>query len=171
MSTTLNITPLTKNHWTEVKTIYEQGLKTRVATFETESPSWEEWTQSHLSICRFVVLEHNQVIGWIAVSAVSSRCVYGGVAEISVYVHEEHRGKGIGKLLLAEVITESENNGYWMLQAGIMPANVGSVKLHESLGFRIVGYREKISKVDSVWQDNLLLERRSKVVGVDKKVY
>ena len=160
------IAPLTVDHWSTVKKIYEQGLKTGVATFETESPNWEDWNESHLSICRFVALQGNQVVGWIALSPVSSRCVYGGVAEISVYIDEKHRGNGIGKILLTEVITESENNGYWMLQAGIMPANVGSVKLHESIGFRIVGIREKISKIHGEWQDNLLLERRSKTIGV-----
>lgn len=161
------IKPLKSSHWSAVKEIYEQGLKTGVATFETESPSWEEWDQSHLSICRLVALEGDEMIGWIALSPVSSRCIYGGVAEISVYVSEDHRGKGIGKQLLSEVIPVSEENGYWMLQAGIMPANVGSVKLHESVGFRTVGFREKISKIHGVWQDNLLLERRSKVVGLN----
>ena len=162
----ISILPLENLHWQPVKSIYEQGLTTGVATFETESPSWEEWDSSHVKIGRLIAIENNRVVGWIALSPVSSRCIYGGVAEISVYIHENHRGKGIGKLLLAEVIRVSEDNGYWTLQAGIMPANVGSVKLHESLGFRTVGYREKISKIKGVWQDNLILERRSKVVGV-----
>lgn len=168
MAVHISIDPLKDSQWPMVKEIYEQGLKTGVATFETESPTWGEWNQSHLSICRFAALEADQVVGWIALSPVSSRCVYGGVAEISVYVHEAHRGKGIGRLLLAQVISSSEQHDYWMLQAGIMPSNVGSVKLHEALGFRIVGYREKISKINGQWMDNLLLERRSAVVGVDE---
>lgn len=163
----ISITELTNEHWDEVKAIYEQGLATGIATFETESPSWEAWNNSHISIGRFVAIEHNIVIGWVALSPVSSRCVYGGVAEISVYVHENHRKKGIGKLLLNAVIKSSEEHGYWMLQAGIMPSNKGSVALHESVGFRVVGYRERISKVGNEWTDNLLLERRSKVVGID----
>jgi phosphinothricin acetyltransferase len=167
MAHTLTISQIEAHHWPDIKAIYEQGLLTGVATFETESPSWEQWDASHLSICRLVAQEGDQVVGWIALSPVSSRCVYGGVAEISVYIHRDHRGKGIGKQLLREVVSASEDQGYWMLQAGIMPANVGSVKLHESVGFRIVGYRERISQVDGIWMDNLLLERRSAIVGVD----
>ena len=162
------ITELTFEHWEAVKIIYEQGLATRIATFETSSPSWEEWNKSHLSVCRFVAIKDDEiVIGWIALSPVSSRCVYGGVAKISVYVHQNHRKKEFGKLLLNQVIKNSGEHGYCMLQAGIMPANKVSVALHESVGFRIVGYRERISKLDGAWMDNLLLERRSKLVGLD----
>jgi len=167
MFSSIKILPLIPKHWVEVKKIYEQGLKTGIATFETESPNWEEWNQSHLSICRFVAIQEEKVIGWVALSPVSSRCVYGGVAETSIYIDEKFQGKGIGKMLLSEVIASSEENNYWMLQAGVMPANIGSIKLHESMGFRIVGYREKISKLNDVWMDNIFLERRSKVVGID----
>jgi phosphinothricin acetyltransferase len=167
MTLIITIESLEPEHWGQVKSIYEQGLKTGVATFETDSPSWEEWNESHLSIGRLVAIELNKVVGWIALSPVSSRCVYGGVAEISVYVHEDQRGKGIGKKLLEKAIKSSEENEYWMLQAGIMPANIGSVKLHESVGFRTVGYRERISKINGQWMDNLLLERRSTLVGTE----
>lgn len=167
MNHTIEIKSLEPNHWPEVKVIFEQGLATGVATFETESPSWKEWDSSHLQICRLVAIINDHVAGWIALSPVSNRCVYGGVGEISVYIHKDYRGKGIGKVLLAEVIKVSEENGYWTLEAGVMPENVGSVKLHESLGFRVVGYREKISKINGIWRDNLILERRSKIAGND----
>jgi len=161
------IVPFTAEHWEPAKLIFEQGLTTGKATFETSSPSWETWDAAHLAIGRFVALENNLVVGWVALSPVSSRCVYGGVAEISVYIHEDHRGKGLGKLLLAQVIATSEANGYWTLQAGIMPTNLGSIKLHEAMGFRKIGYRERVSKINNVWTDNLLFEKRSAVVGTE----
>ena len=163
---TTAIIALEPQHWNEVKTIYEQGLATGIASFETKSPSWVDWDRSHLTVCRFVAIQRKKVVGWIALSPVSSRCVYGGVAEISVYVHEDYRKMGVGKLLLATTVAASEQKGYWTLQAGIMPQNISSIKLHEAAGFRVVGYREKISKINEQWTDNLLLERRSKVVGI-----
>jgi L-amino acid N-acyltransferase YncA len=114
-----------------------------------------------------VAVENNEVVGWAALSPVSSRCVYGGVAEVSVYVAANHKGKGIGKLLLQNLVTESENNGIWTLQAGIFTDNIVSVKLHEKVGFRVIGYREKIGKLKEAWKDNFILERRSKIVGID----
>ena len=167
MISAISVTSIEDQHWTAIKEIYEQGLATGVATFETQSPSWEQWDKAHLTICRFVAQEADVVVGWIALSPISSRCAYRGVAEVSVYVHVDHRRKGIGKRLLQKAITSSEDNGYWMLQAGIMRANVGSVKLHESVGFRIVGYRERISQINDIWIDNLLLERRSLVIGIE----
>lgn len=157
-----------KEHWVEVKQIYESGIVTGVATFETTAPSWEKWDGGHIPLARLVALyNNNEVAGWAALSPVSSRCVYGGVAEVSVYVADNHKGQGIGKLLLKNLIIESELNNIWTLQAGIFTENIASVKLHESVGFRIIGHREKIGKLKNTWKDNYILERRSKIVGVE----
>ena len=137
------------------------------ATFETTAPSWEKWNDVHLTFARLVAVDNNEVVGWAALSPVSSRCVYGGVAEVSVYVADKHKGKGIGKLLLQKLIKESESNGIWTLQAGIFTDNVASVKLHEKVGFRVIGHREKIGKLNDIWKDNYILERRSKIVGIE----
>lgn len=163
----VTIKPMQLEHWEQVKQIYESGIATGIATFETTAPSWEKWNEGHLIFARIVAVQNNEVAGWAALSPVSSRCVYGGVAEVSVYVADKHKGKGIGKLLLQKVITESESNGIWTLQAGIFTDNVASVKLHEKVGFRIIGHREKIGKLNDVWKDNYILERRSKIVGID----
>lgn len=163
----VTIKQMLQEHWEQVKQIYESGIATGIATFETTAPSWEKWNEGHLSFARLVAIESNKVAGWAALSPVSSRCVYGGVAEVSVYVANSHKGKGIGKLLLQNLITESENNVIWTLQAGIFTDNVASVKLHEKVGFRIIGHREKIGKLHNTWKDNFILERRSKIVGID----
>lgn len=150
-----------------MKQIYESGIATGMATFETIVPSWEKWNNEHLVFGRLVAIDNNQVAGWAALSPVSGRCVYGGVAEVSVYVADNHKGKGIGKLLLQNLITESENNGIWTLQAGVFTDNIASVKLHEKVGFRVIGHREKIGKLKGSWKDNYILEKRSKIVGID----
>ena len=157
---------LTQETYPAVKSIYEQGIATGNATFQTEAPGWEEWNKSHLEQCRVVAIEDNEVIGWAALTPVSGRCVYAGVAEVSVYVNEKHRGKGVGKLLLKNLIDKSEENNIWTLQAGIFPENAVSLKVHEQLGFRQVGYREKIGQMKGQWRDTILLERRSNKVGV-----
>lgn len=157
---------LRPEHYPEVRKIYENGIATGNATFQSESPDWSEWDKSHLQQCRFVSVENNMVTGWAALTPVSGRCVYAGVAEVSVYVSESHRGKGIGKYLLKKLIEESEGKNIWTLQAGIFPENIPSIKLHESLGFRQVGYREKIGQMKGIWRDTVLLERRSKIVGI-----
>ncbi|MBI1769560.1 MAG: N-acetyltransferase [Bacteroidetes bacterium] len=157
---------LTEEHFSAVKEIYEEGIATGNATFQTESPAWNEWDKSHLSQCRFVAIENGVVTGWAALTPVSGRCVYAGVAEVSVYISASHRGKGIGKLLLEKLIKESEAKNIWTLQAGIFPENTPSIKLHENLGFRQVGYREKIGQMKGIWRDTVLLERRSKIVGI-----
>jgi phosphinothricin acetyltransferase len=154
-------------HWERVKQIYESGIATGIATFETMSPSWDKWDKGHLPFARLVAISNNEVVGWVALSPVSSRCVYGGVAEVSVYVDENYKGKGIGKQLLQNLIKVSEDNGIWTLQAGIFTENIASVKLHESVGFRVIGYREKIGKLRESWKDNYILERRSKIIGID----
>lgn len=156
-------------HWEAVKEIYENGISTGNATFEVKAPEWENWDRDHLKFARNVALVKDKVAGWAALSAVSGRCVYGGVAEISVYVAEEYRGLGIGKKLLENLIAQSEENGIWTLQAGVFPENIASLKLHEKAGFRIIGKREKIGKMNNVWRDNILLEKRSQVVGVPER--
>jgi L-amino acid N-acyltransferase YncA len=153
-------------HWAAVRNIYLQGIATKQATFQTEAPAWEEWDKGHLPNLRYVSLVEDNVTGWAALSAVSGRCVYAGVTEVSVYIHEDFRGTGIGRRLLEKLIKESEKHEIWTLQSGIFPENLQSIALHESLGFRRVGFREKISKMDGVWRDTVLMERRSKVSGV-----
>jgi len=157
------IRPLLPADWPMVKAIYESGIATGNATFETSAPSWESWDAAHLPIGRFVAEQNTEICGWAALSAVSKRSVYAGVAEVSVYIAETHRGKRIGLLLLEKLIAESEQAGFWTLQAGIFPENEASLHLHKKVGFRIVGYREKIGQMNGVWRDTVLLERRSKI--------
>lgn len=161
------IQEMTKAHWQEVRGIYLEGVATGDATFETEAPAWERWDASHLPHSRLVaVATGGEVKGWAALSRVSDRCVYGGVAEVSVYVGARHRGGGVGRALLEALARSSEANGVWTLQAGVFPENAASVRLHEACGFRVVGRRERIGKLNGAWRDTLLLERRSRVAGV-----
>jgi L-amino acid N-acyltransferase YncA len=154
--------------WEQVRRIYVEGIATGHATFETEAPEWEQWDAGHLPHSRLVARAAEGIKGWAALSRVSSRCVYGGVAEVSVYVGTRYRGEGLGRALLEALIESSERNGIWTLQAGIFPENSGSVALHKRCGFRGVGRRERIGKMPGAgWRDTLLLERRSKLVGVD----
>lgn len=159
---------LTENEWDQVSNIYWEGIQTRKATFQTKLPTWNEWDQGHLSACRYVAKnEAGEVLGWCALSKVSSRCVYSGVAEVSVYVGKAHRGKSVGTLLLKHLIEQSELNGIWTLQSSIISENKESIRLHEKCGFRCVGTREKLGKMaDERWMDVVLMERRSAVVGV-----
>ena len=156
---------MTKEHWHCVKGIYMEGIKTGNATFEQEVPEWEEWDKNHLEHSRIIVRDSSNVVGWAALTGVSGRCVYAGVAEVSVYVAEAYRGQKMGSLLLQELIKESETNNIWTLQAGIFPENKGSIQIHETNGFRIVGYRERIGQMNGIWRDALLMERRSQIVG------
>lgn len=162
----MEIKPLEAHHWNEVKRIYEEGIATRNATFESSAPSWNAWDEAHLKNCRFVILDGGVVTGWAALTPVSGRCVYAGVADISVYVSEAYRGKKIGNMLLQQLIVSSEKEGLWTLQAGIFPENKASVALHKRNGFQLIGTRQKIGKMDNVWRDTLLLERRSEIVGL-----
>jgi L-amino acid N-acyltransferase YncA len=162
----MQILPLLPNHWPFVKAIYEAGLATGNASFQTGAPSWEEWDNAHLKHSRLIVIVDNQVAGWAALTPVSGRCVYAGVAEVSVYVAPVSRGLGIGEDLLQTLIEESEKNGLWTLQAGIFPENIPSIRIHEKTGFRKVGFREKIGQMNGIWRDTVLLERRSKIVAV-----
>lgn len=150
--------------WDQVRSIYLEGIATGHTTFETDAPSWEKWDAGHLQMARLVARDGDDVLGWAALSAVSSRKVYLGVAELSVSVAAASRGRGIGRALLEALITESERNGIWTLQASIFPENVASVKLHLRCGFREVGRRERIAKLNGVWRDTLLFERRSEIV-------
>ncbi len=158
---------MTSDDWSQVASIYEQGIATGFATFETTVPNYESWDSAHIQECRLVAESEDEILGWAALSPVSSRCVYGGVGEVSVYISEAARGKGIGKALIQELIQESEKAGYWTIQSGIFPENQASIKLHEKVGFRFMGKRERIGKTkDGIWKDNLLFERRSKIIGI-----
>jgi L-amino acid N-acyltransferase YncA len=154
-------------HWQFVKAIYEEGIVTGHATFETQSPGWEDWNEAHLQEPRLIALDHDQITGWAALTPVSGRCIYAGVAEVSVYVGKDQRGKGVGKTLLRALVEASEKNNFWTLQAGIFPENTSSLKIHETCGFRIIGCREKIGKMNGIWRNTFLLERRSGLVGID----
>jgi L-amino acid N-acyltransferase YncA len=159
------IDSMKESDWEQVRSIYIEGITSGDATFETDAPPWEKWDASHLSSCRLVARSGESVMGWAALSPVSSRCVYGGVAEVSVYIGQRYRGMGLGRALLTTLIAESEKNGLWTLQAGVFPENKASIDLHKRCGFREVGRRERIGKMDGRWRDTVLLERRSTIVG------
>lgn len=163
----MKLRALEEKDWQAVSMIYQQGIDTGNATFEQDVPTWQDWNNSHLQMCRIVAEIDNQVVGWVALSPVSSRCVYGGVAEVSVYVSSDFGGQKIGTQLLTHLIEQSEQNGIWTLQAGIFPENIASLKLHFKVGFREVGFREKIGKMNGIWRNTLLLEKRSTIVEVD----
>ncbi len=162
----MKIRALIKDDWSDVAAIYQEGLDTGVATFETIVPTWEQWDVSHIPKCRLVAEIENEVIGWAALSPVSKRPVYKGVAEVSVYIASSARGLKVGQQLLARLINQSEDAGFWTLQAGIFSKNKASIALHKKMGFRMIGFREKVACRNGKWHDNCLLERRSTVVGV-----
>ena len=166
----MRIAPLLKEHYPEVAAIYEAGLDTGIASFETEVPNWDNWNKKFIDSARFVVIIEGKVVAWCGLSATSQRAVYEGVVEDTIYVSNDHKGKGIGKFLLDHLITESESLGYWTVQASIFPQNIASIKLHESCGFRKIGVREKVAKRNGKWYDNVLLERRSKKINYMKNV-
>lgn len=163
----IQISLMRQQDWNAVRQIYLEGISTRNATFAKDAPTFEDWDQSHLKDCRFVARKGDQVLGWVALSPTSSRCVYAGVAEISIYVALESKGCGVGSLLLEKLINVSEQSGIWTIQAGIFPENKASLALHKNFGFREVGRRERLGKMDGVWRDVVLLERRSNKVGLD----
>ncbi len=156
----------TKDDFEDLCFIYKQGIDTGIATFQTDIPTWEDWDKSHFTFGRIGTFENKNLIGWASLSPVSNRCVYSGVAEVSIYIHDEHRNKGIGKLLLNKLIQESETNNIWTLQSGIFSENKASIQLHLNCGFRIIGQREKIGLKNGVWKDNIILEKRSKKIGI-----
>jgi phosphinothricin acetyltransferase len=168
MQIEITIQPMEAADWTAVAQIYADGIATGEATFETAVPTWEKWDTDHLPTCRFVAKssENGEIVGWAALTAVSGRCVYAGVAEVSVYVGPSVWGQGIGKRLLQTLVHCSEAAGFWTLQAGIFPENEASVKLHEKFGFRVVGRRERLGQQYGRWRDVLFLERRSQIVGI-----
>ena len=158
---TYQIREMNESDWPDVSRIYQDGIDTNMATFQTECPSWEEWDASHLKECRLVITQDNIVLGWAALSAVSGRRAYAGVAELSIYVARSNRGGGVGKTLLLELIACSQANDFWTLQSAILEGNTASVHLHESCGFRKVGYREKIGcDRFGTWRDTYLMEKR-----------
>jgi L-amino acid N-acyltransferase YncA len=147
--------------WEQVRSIYLEGIARENSTFETDAPSWEKWDEAHLPFARLVMRDGDRVLGWAALSPVSKRRVYRGVAEVTVYVTESASGQGIGRALLEALIDESERNSIWTLQASIFPENTASIKLHLRCGFREVGRRERIGMLHGVWRDTVLFERRS----------
>jgi L-amino acid N-acyltransferase YncA len=162
----MSLRPLLPADWPRVREIYAQGIATGHATFESRPPEWEAWDRAHVRRCRLVAEgEDGTVLGWAALSPVSDRCVYGGVGEVSVYVADEAQGRGVGRFLLNALVEASEEAGFWTLQAGVFPENGPSVRLHERCGFRVIGRRERLGKMNGVWRDVLLMERRSERVG------
>jgi L-amino acid N-acyltransferase YncA len=164
-SPTITIERLKPEQWPGVARVYEEGIATGNATFEMEVPTWEAWDSSHLAEHRLVAVRDGEVVGWAAVSPVSDRCVYGGVVENSVYVAAAARSEGLGQRLLEELIASTEAAGIWTIQTGIFPENEGSIRLHERVGFEVVGRRKRLGKLNGVWRDVLLLERRSESVN------
>lgn len=157
----IELRPMIAADWSAVEQIYQEGIAGGNATFESSPPAWADWDASHLANCRLVAVMAGEVVGWAALSPVSGRCVYAGVAEVSVYIAESARGQGVGTALLRALVVESEQNGIWTLQAGIFPENSASLRTHEKCGFRVVGRRERIGQMNGLWRDVMLLERRS----------
>ncbi len=162
----MDIQLLTQNDFEAICTIYKEGIDTGIATFQTQVPTWQYWDNIHLLIGRIGAFQNGILVGWATLTPVSNRIVYSGVAEVSIYISKNYRYKGIGKILLQELIKISELNNMWTLQSSIFAENTPSIQLHLSCGFRIVGKKEKIGLHNNVWKDNVILERRSKVVGI-----
>jgi phosphinothricin acetyltransferase len=164
--TSLSIDRLLPQDWEEVRRIYLEGIATGNATFETQAPDWDNWDKSHRPEPRLAAREGGRLLGWASLTPVSDRCVYGGVAEVSVYVGDDARGRGVGRALLEALVEKSEAAGIWTLQAGIFPENEASVAVHKKCGFRVVGIRERLGQLSGSWRDVMLLERRSPRIGV-----
>jgi L-amino acid N-acyltransferase YncA len=167
MTKNLIVAAMVPGDWEAVVRIYQEGIATGEATFETLAPSWESWDAAHLLFARLVARENSEIVGWAALSPVSRRAAYAGVAEVSVYVADASRGRGVGRTLLERLILESEAKGVWTLQAVVFSSNAATLALHKGCGFREVGRRERISKLHGEWRDTILLERRSTEVGID----
>ena len=164
----MKLTPLEFSHWSQVREIYLEGIATGNATFEESAPDWERWTAHHHTHSRLVALDQSGVAGWAALSPVSARDVYRGVAEVSVYVAARARSCGVGRLLMDGLIESSEAAGIWTLQSAIFPENESSIRLHRAAGFRVIGERERVGCLKGRWRSTVLMERRSAVAGVDK---
>ena len=162
----MKIRTFKKSDFSSVKSIYQQGIDTGNATFQNKAKGWNEWNASFLTNCRIVAELNEEVVGWAALSATSNRTVYNGVAEVSIYIAKNYANYGIGNSLLSELVSTSENEGIWTLQAGIFPENESSIAIHSKNGFKIIGVREKLGKMNGAWRDILFMERRSKVVGI-----
>lgn len=165
MTTSMVVRELRPGDWPAVRAIYEDGIRSGDATFETEAPSWEDWDAAHSEL-RLVAERDGAVVGWAALSPTSSRCCYRGVGEVSVYVAETARGGGVGRALLERLVEGSEQAGYWTLTAGVFPENEASLRLHRACGFRELGVHRRLGELGGVWRDVVWLERRSEVVGV-----
>ncbi len=161
----MKLRPFKKEDFKKVSNVYAEGIATGIATFETEIPDWKTWNEKYIESCRIVAEIDAEVIGFAVLSQASKRKVYKGVAEVSVYVSDKNHGKGVGEELLKQLIAESEENGFWTLQAVIFSDNLASINLHKKCGFRIVGVRERIGKLKGKWHDNYFLERRSKIIN------
>lgn len=160
MNTNLKFRALIESDWPAVSEIYRLGLETRLATFETAVPTWGDWDSSHLETCRIIAEVENRMAGWAVLSPVSKRKVYKGVAEVTIYIHPDFSGRGIGSALMNELIVQSEVEGFWTLQSSVFPENIASIRLHLKHGFREVGYRENIAQLDGEWRNTVILERR-----------
>jgi L-amino acid N-acyltransferase YncA len=160
----MELQALRPDHWPAVRTIFEAGIASGDATFETVAPDWEDWDAQHLAEHRLVATDDGRVVGWTALAPVSDRCAYAGVAEDSIYVAPDAQGRGIGRALLAAVVASAEQGGIWTVQTGIFPENRASVRLHQACGFRVVGLRERLGRLHGRWRDVLLLERRSAII-------
>lgn len=155
-----------RENYQQAAEIYRQGVATGIAVFQTDIPAWEEWDAEHLLVCRIAVFDDARMLGWAAVAPVSGRCAFAGVAEVSVYVAENARGRGVGEFLLKNLIAQSENAGLWTLHSEIFAENLASIRIHEKCGFRLIGRREKIARKNNEWKDTVLLEKRSAKVGI-----
>ena len=162
----MEIRRLNKEDYDQVAEIYLQGIRSGHATFETQAPSWEHWVASHIMECSLAIIDSNKIAGWASLGTVSNRQAYRGVAEVSIYISNENKGKGFGQELLEKLVLESEKHGIWTLFASIFPENLGSIKLHKKMGFREIGYREKIAHMNGVWRNTIIMERRSESVGI-----
>lgn len=161
----MNIRPMQAEDWEQVAKIYADGIANRNATFETIVPSWDYWDDKHLDIGRLVAEDNDSILGWIALSAVSHRDVYRGVVEDTIYIASDAQGKGVGSVLMQVMIAETEKAGIWSIMAVTFEENKASIALHSKFGFRMVGYRERIAKLEGIWRNTVIMERRSKVVG------
>lgn len=165
MNQNITISEMRPSDWNRVREIFIEGIQTANATFRTEAPTWDEWDKDHLKLCRFVAKQDGEVVGWVALTPVSSMAAYSGVMEVSIYIASIAAGKGVGSRLLQKVIELSEQNNIWTLQALIFPENIASIKLHSKHGFEQVGIRKRMGRLNGVWRDVVLLERRSYIVG------
>lgn len=156
----ITLRPMRPEDWPAVRSIYLEGIASGNSTFQTEAPGWEQWDANHLQACRLVAVLGDSIVGWAVLAAISARPVYRGVAEVSVYVTPSAHGQGVGKALMRELVSASEQYGFWTLQAGIFPENVASLAVHASVGFRQVGRRERMGQLHGVWRDVVLVERR-----------